>query len=412
MKILWFTNSIMPAIYRHLKDARSSSGPWMETLAAQIADHPDIELTIVTAFAGLPDLNFKADNVHYRVVGLKKKLFHWTVGNEGLTKCATIVKETQPDLVHIHGTELQYGLLSAHKLINVPTIISIQGLIGPCSNHILGSLSLLQVTKQSKLMELIRGTSLTHQYFQYKKRGVREKEIIRKNKSFFGRTSWDKAHIATTNPVATYYNCGEILRTPFSKNKWKLDRCQKYSIIFTNVSGPLKGVDILIDAISILRKKFPRIKLRLAGRIETKSGYGKYLHKLFRQKGVIDCLEILGYLDAPAMAKQLASSHIFAIASHIENSPNSLAEAQVVGMPCVASYTGGIPSMISEGATGLLFPPGDAVMLADSIRKIFLDDDLATRLGNAAHKEACRRHNPEQVTSDLLTAYKDITTSH
>jgi len=100
--------------------------------------------------------------------------------------------------------------------------------------------------------------------------------------------------------------------------------------------------------------------------------------------------------------------HVFAIASYIENSPNSLCEAMTVGLPCVATYTGGIPSLVADGQTGLLFPPGDAPLLADHIMRIFRDDNFASRLSRAARAEASHRHAPERVICQLLTAYKDV----
>jgi glycosyltransferase involved in cell wall biosynthesis len=79
-----------------------------------------------------------------------------------------------------------------------------------------------------------------------------------------------------------------------------------------------------------------------------------------------------------------------------------------VGLPCVASYAGGIPSLIEQGRTGLLFPAGDAPLLADAIIRIFRNDDLSVRLGDAARAEASERHAPERVLSQLLNAYKNV----
>ena len=108
------------------------------------------------------------------------------------------------------------------------------------------------------------------------------------------------------------------------------------------------------------------------------------------------------------MASELCRSHVFAISSYIENSPNSLCEAMQVGLPCVASYAGGIPSLVEQRRTGLLFPVGDAPLLADSIMRIFRDDGLACRLGAAARAEASERHAPERVLSQLLDAYNNV----
>src|SRR5262249_12035789 len=86
----------------------------------------------------------------------------------------------------------------------------------------------------------------------------------------------------------------------------------------------------------------------------------------------------------------------------------SLCEALQVGTPSVATYIGGIPSLVQHGRTGLMFPAGDAAMLADSIARIFRDDDFAAHLGLAARMEASERHNPRRVASPALEAYYDL----
>ncbi|KPJ97214.1 MAG: hypothetical protein AMJ60_12295, partial [Desulfobacterales bacterium SG8_35] len=95
-------------------------------------------------------------------------------------------------------------------------------------------------------------------------------------------------------------------------------------------------------------------------------------------------------------------------ASYIDNSPNSVAEAQIVGMPVIASYTGGVPSMVKDGETGLLFPTGDVPLLVSRIKSIFKDDALANKLGENALQTARKRHDPDRIVRDQLAAYKNI----
>jgi glycosyltransferase involved in cell wall biosynthesis len=74
-------------------------------------------------------------------------------------------------------------------------------------------------------------------------------------------------------------------------------------------------------------------------------------------------------------------------------------------MPVLASYVGGIPSLIDHGHTGLMFPAGDEVTLADQIDKIFSGDGLAAALGCAARVVALRRHARDRVLGQLKNAY-------
>lgn len=380
----------------------------MWSLARALRNEPEIQLTVATACAGLPDLAFKRDGVEYRVVGLRRKLVHWTGGNEGLGRCARIVKQNQPDLVHIHGTERMFGLIGARRWVTPPVVISLQGLIGPIARKVFGSLTWGQIIRCHRFLEVVRGTGLAHQSLSYRKCGRREKVILQGNKYFMGRTEWDQAHLLALNPDAKYYHCGEILREEFFNNEWSPSTCQRHNLIFTNASGPLRGVEDILAAALILRREFPDLRLRLAGAVDGRSGYERFLRSRVRQLGLETCLEHLGYLDAGRMALELARSHVFVIASHIENSPNSLSEAQLTGLPCVATYAGGIPSLVQHEKTGLLFPVGDAPMLASRIRTIFLDDALAMALGAAARARARERHDPKLVLDQTLAAYRAV----
>ncbi len=236
----------------------------------------------------------------------------------------------------------------------------------------------------------------------------REQEILSGAKSFMGRTDWDRAHVRSANPNANYYHVGETLRRPFKESCWNVSRCERHSVIFTNAGNHVRGTEVLLRAMLMIRREFPDAKLRLAGSIGMRRGYDRFLRRMIAQSGLSGTVEFLGYLDASAMVRELCRAHVFAISSYIENSPNSLCEAMQVGLPCVASYTGGIPSLVEQGRTGLLFPAGDAPLLADAIGQIFRDDDLACRLGVAARAEASERHAPERVLSQLLNAYKNV----
>ena len=83
-----------------------------------------------------------------------------------------------------------------------------------------------------------------------------------------------------------------------------------------------------------------------------------------------------------------------------------------MGMPVIATYTGGVPSLIEERRTGLFFPTGDAPTLAARLRQVFDNDDLAARLGTQSHRDAAIRHDPDTVVKQLAVTYDRVLTSH
>jgi len=99
---------------------------------------------------------------------------------------------------------------------------------------------------------------------------------------------------------------------------------------------------------------------------------------------------------------------VYAMASIIENSPNTLGEAMMLGMPCVSSYAGGAPGMARDESEALFFRAGDPVTMAHQIKRLFDSDALCARLGEAAHARAAQSHDPEANLQGLLDAYRAI----
>ena len=87
-----------------------------------------------------------------------------------------------------------------------------------------------------------------------------------------------------------------------------------------------------------------------------------------------------GPLDEEKICQRYLRSHVFVCPSSIENSPNSLGEAMILGVPCIASYVGGIPDMLKDREEGLLYQHNAPYMLAHHICEIFEDKMLACRL--------------------------------
>ena len=94
--------------------------------------------------------------------------------------------------------------------------------------------------------------------------------------------------------------------------------------------------------------------------------------------------------------------------AYIDNSPNSLCEAMLLGLPCIASCVGGISSIIDDGKSGILVPVNEPYLLADKIKQLSKDKDLQQRLSTEAIAKASDRHNVENIKSELLNAYNQI----
>ncbi len=379
----------------------------MSSLLDYLNGNSDYQMAVVTAAPVKQIVHSKENGIDFFLTPSGKNNNKRNM-IKALNTCASIISNWNPDLIHIHGTERFYGLLSARNIVDIPTVISVQGLLGPYSEwyHFFGNKPLIEIVRMHRIIEPLVLRGPLWNYWNYIKAARLEKEIIRGNTYFLGRTSWDKSHVLGMNPEARYYHVGETLRSPFWNNRWRIDKCKKFRIIFTNAGHPRKGADILFEAALYLRKDFPDIEVCIAGPISKKNGYGRYLRKKMACLGSI--VKELGMLTAEEMTSELMQSHVFVSPSFIDNSPNAVCEAQLMGMPVVSSYTGGVPSLIDEGNTGLFFPTGDPEVLSSRIRDIFLDDQLAQSLGKRANAVARKRHANEIVFDQLKNAYTDI----
>ncbi|WP_459923071.1 glycosyltransferase family 4 protein [Desulfatiferula olefinivorans] len=319
-----------------------------------------------------------------------------------------MIESLRPDLIHIHGSEGPYGLLTERYAPACPVVISMQGLLGPSStfHHFFGDHSLGTIVRMHRILEIPAMRGLLRGFMDIRKKARRERDIIRTNRFFIGRTRWDRAYIRAIHPEARYFHGGEILRDAFYQNLWQLNRVQRHRIIFTNAGHPRKGTDLLLDALELLRSDYPDMEVCIAGPVSRRSGYGTFIRRKMAALG--SAVRELGQLDSQAMVQAMLTSHVFVSPSYIDNSPNAVCEAQSLGMPVVASYTGGVPSLIDDGRTGLFYPKGDMPMLAQMIRNVFDDDTMAERLGQGARQSALVRHDPDTVVQDILDAYHQI----
>lgn len=407
MRVLLFINS--PININELESGGkgvNTSGGWISALIAQMLKNTDLVLACV-AFGNVKEVQASYGNrIDCFVVpgDLVGKSIH-----RALQDCQDLVGQWKPDLIHIHGTESAYGLLTARGMVKCPTLISLQGLLGPCSEwyRYFGNNNFMEIVRMHRWLEFpaMRGHWIG--FLRIRKMARREREIIAGNRFFMGRTAWDRAYISALNPSAQYFHGGEMMRAAFWNDRWNIGGIRRHRIIFTNAGGyPRKGTEMLIDAVKLLRKDYPDIQVGIAGGISRRSGYGRYIRGRIAELGE-NAIE-LGQLNAEQMVNELLKSHVFVSPSYIDNSPNAVCEAQLIGMPVVSTYTGGVPSLIEDGKTGLFVPTGDAPMLVARLREVFENDGLAVTLGSQAHEVSVKRHDPDAIVRDVLTAYKNI----
>ena len=416
MRILWIVNSIFPEPSIHLGYKPPVGGGWMYGIAKQLSLSKAVNLSVATTYSGKVIEKVSLNNVDYYLLPCKNNL-KYDKKLEAYWKI--IISEFKPDLVHVHGTEYAHGLSCLRILPNLLYVVSIQGLVSIYQKYYYADISFLNILRNLTFRDLIQGDTIIQGRKKFVKRGVLEKEYIQRTGNVIGRTSWDFAHAKNINPNVSYQFCNESLRDSFYNSpKWTSNLCHKHSIFLSQAVYPIKGLHQVLKALILLKADFPNIMIRVAGAnlVQSNSfvekirlsGYGKYIKTLINKHGLNENIKFLGPLTEEQMVEEYLKCNVFICPSSIENSPNSVGEAQLLGVPVIASYVGGIPDMIHHHQSGLLYRFEEIEMLAEYIRKVFNNVSLAEDISKKGIEISEIRHDSNRNLQILKDIYNNI----
>ena len=341
MKVLWFTPVPLPAFCQELGLKPFYGGGWVLSMLSAVAGRSQLEIAVAWAHRNAATRRkFTVGGVHYYQVpdpgwlirggGLLRKVTNRLepfLGHirdrRAVAESAGVVADYGPDLIHVFGAEHCYGLVAPRT--RSPTVVWIQGILDVYQYHYFGSMS---------WAERLRYPNLVLDYFRMKAEARREREIYHGCRYFIGRTGWDAAHQARLQSQGRYYTVQDCMRPEFyTAVPWRLDRTEGETIYTTTSGALLKGTDSLIRAVAVLRKSRPRIRLRVAGVLETANPVARRLFRLVKELDVCGHVEFLGQLDAAQnRPRTLASQGLCTAVIHREQ-PKQLGGGAISGNP-------------------------------------------------------------------------------
>jgi glycosyltransferase involved in cell wall biosynthesis len=161
----------------------------------------------------------------------------------------------------------------------------------------------------------------------------------------------------------------------------RADTCQGpvVRILFVGFLRPEKGIEYLLDAVSLLEADVPW-ELEIIGPRQFPD-YAKKLDDIAAAKGIRDRIRWTGYVpNGKPLFDRMRAADLLVLPTLSEGTPHVLVEARANGLPCISTTVGGVPTTVTDEYDALLVPPKDARALARAMERVIGDGELRRKL--------------------------------
>lgn len=417
MRVLW----IAPNGGNYKNNVVKGTGGWIGALQEELTEKdPDLNLGI--SFPSSDDKEVREGNVTYYPIKVNESegfIHHiryllsydrMKLANklkEGMLK---IIDNFNPDVVHVWGLENMYAILIPE--IKCPFVVHIQGFMTPIyTSYFSPGFSLLNLKKMDSVLNPLNwgyrllNLSQIGLYKGYKTRSEIEIRVSPYIKYWMGRTEWDKEISKILSPNSVYFHCDEMIRSDFVDCKWSYHYNGTIHIQSSISQYWYKGIDVILKTADTLKKLGIKFEWNVYG-IKPKHRLVNYFERSLGIKADSVNIVFHGYVDAATIRNSLLKSDMYFHPSNIENSSNAIAEAMMLGVPTIAQFVGGNPSMLKEDS-GILVSQGEPYIICAAILKM-IDENVARHYSEKALDVSRRRQNSETIVKDLLNIYSIV----
>lgn len=408
MRILWFEVT-EPSAY---KNGEKPIAGWQDSLERVVRTIPDIELIIAfnseteTEEKMIDGVTYVPIFLHWGFVERRTSKYWDAYIKKMLPEAKKIVDKYTPDLIQVFGTEWHFGQIAT--LTPIPVVIHIMGAIVPYNNAWYPP----GFSYEGQILKYWHNPLKVIQYIIGKRNRLNWEEWEKRTWDFvnhyMGRTQWDESLSRVMHPDRYYYHVDEALRTVFltGERRWALPKSGKIHILSTGCKTYWKGPDMMLKVARILLRLKIDFEWLVAGQMAA-----DIKKSVEENEGVHfeDCnIHILGYKQPDELVDLLCSSTLYVHTAYIENSPNSICEAQCLGVPVVCTNVGGVSSLVRDGIDGILVPANDPWQMADAIIQLAADKERMQKYSDNSRVFALKRHNDESIKKQLLACYNSM----
>jgi glycosyltransferase involved in cell wall biosynthesis len=348
----------------------------------QFAGRSDIELDVVVSRPQRPTVTEKlADNITlYRVGVQKKALQFWTRGEmiqwmaEAYRIHKKLLRENHYDLAHAFFG-FPTAALTWRTASKLPYIVSLRGSDVPGVN--------VRFSLDYKLLAPVF------------------RRIWRNASALYACSEGLRQRAQKFMPEAEIHvipNGVELDRFRPVGNRQKIEGLKLLTVGRLSVS---KRIEMLVSAVELIRKQFPVATLKIAGG----GGLENRLRQFIKDKGMEDCVTVLGIIPAEEMPELYRESDIFISASVQEGMSNAMLEAMASGIPIITTRCEGVQELIADN--GIVVEEADAESIADAVKSLARDERAYNAMCVAARKQA-ENFSWQRVAEEYLKHYQNI----
>jgi len=417
MKQLWIVNKICGALHEYKFGQKATGGLWLETMIERSKSSGD--LLIVVSVGRVNNLEeYKKDNVtYYTIPGQQNASYDYSNENS-IRNWKIILNKEEPDVLVLWGTEFPYGLAALNAVSSIPSVIFVQGILDSIGKYYTSGLSERELKSAITIRDILQGTTIRATKKQFETRSKYEKEMFARSKHAIIENQWACSYIKKIVPDCKFHYMPISISDEFCNTEWSIETCEPYSLMCSAANYPIKGLHMLLKALRIVKDQYSGVKLYIPGtklnqarsfqERAKRNGYDKLIFQMISKFDLSENIVYTGRLTAEGMADKMAKVRCFVMSSAIENHSSTLKEAMCVGVPCIASYVGGVPEYAINDVNCLLYRYEDYEVLAQHIMNLFEDSDLCMELSGNSTSSRLRKTDNNIVPETDYNKFRNI----
>ncbi len=364
--------------------------PWVTNMVDNLKTREDIELHVISAHTGLKRMkvSFELDNVHYYFVKadyttLMKRLIKndalWRKLNPMRFVVKRIVDKISPDIVNLIGAENAYISGTILDIQHIPIFVMCQTIYNNPDRSKYGIVDSKNATTEKLIVE-------KESYFAVQ--GKMHNDLLLKMKP-------NNIFIFQWSPSTPYPQVKNIVK-------------KKYDFVnFAATLSYTKGFHDSIQALAIVKEKYPDVRLNLVGGGSTE--IKEELEKLIESSGLVQNVEFTPFFEKQEdMLQHIQNARFAVLPCKMDNISGTMLQAMYYGLPLVVYKTSGTPSLNKYGESVLVVEHNNIELLAENMLILMDNPEKAESLRQNAEEYMRKTNDDKKETDKLIANYKAI----